>query len=157
MGTVDGDDVATLDPQASTNEIVVTLAREGFTPNWLLSYEYGGEVANLVRFHYDPDLFPERPFRQLHSLLQIPPLSPRTNLQTAATSIESRRKWQLVCNRGSNPTADFSRNRTNESSREASRSIAIRKRDHSRAESWLKRLRSESDVPVIVRKSYIIV
>ncbi|PGF16171.1 hypothetical protein CP556_08630 [Natrinema sp. CBA1119] len=66
IGTVDGDDVATLDPQASTNEVVVALAREGFTPNWLLSYEYGGEVANLVRFHYDPDLFPERPFRQLH-------------------------------------------------------------------------------------------
>lgn len=65
-GTVDGDDVATLDPQAPTNEVVVALAREGFSPNWLLSYEYGSEVANLVRFHYDPDLYPERPFRQLH-------------------------------------------------------------------------------------------
>lgn len=66
IGTVDGDDVATLDPKAPTNEVVVALAREGFTPNWLLSYEYGGEVANLVRFHYDPGLYPERPFRQLH-------------------------------------------------------------------------------------------
>ena len=66
LGAVDGEDVATLDPQAPVDEVVEVLAYEGFTPNWILSYEYGGEVANLVRFHYDPELYPERPFRQLH-------------------------------------------------------------------------------------------
>lgn len=59
-------DVATLDPQASPNRVIEELAWAGFTPNWLLSYEYGDEVANLVRFQYAPDRFPEHPFRQLH-------------------------------------------------------------------------------------------
>lgn len=66
LGTVDGEDVATLDPQASPNRVIKELAWAGFTPNWLLSYEYGGESANLVRFHYAPDRYPEIPFRQLH-------------------------------------------------------------------------------------------
>lgn len=59
-------DTATLDPQTSTNQVIEELAWAGFTPNWLLSYEYGTEVANLVRFHYDPTRHPDLPFRQLH-------------------------------------------------------------------------------------------
>ena len=66
LGAADGDDVATLDPQAPIDDVVEVLAREGFTGNWLLSYEYVGEEVNLVRFHYDPDLHPELPWRQLH-------------------------------------------------------------------------------------------
>ena len=59
-------DTAMLDPQTSTNRVIEELAWAGFTPNWLLSYEYGDEVANLVRFHYDPTRHPDLPFRQLH-------------------------------------------------------------------------------------------
>jgi hypothetical protein len=60
------EDAPTLDPNASTNRVVEELAWAGFTPNWLLSYHYEGEEANLVRFHYDPHAHSELPFRQLH-------------------------------------------------------------------------------------------
>ncbi|MCU4743479.1 hypothetical protein [Natronoglomus mannanivorans] len=50
-------------------DLVEFLAREGFTPNWMLSYHYQGEDANLVRFWYEPDS--EYPFRQDHVRLFI--------------------------------------------------------------------------------------
>lgn len=65
FATVEGAE-PTLDPTPSTNRIVEELSWAGFTPNWLLSYHYEGEVANLVRFHYDPAGHPELPWRQLH-------------------------------------------------------------------------------------------
>ena len=66
MGVTAGEQSATLDPDAEIGDVVEALAYEGFTANWLLSYEYVGEEVNLVRFHYDPDLHPELPWRQLH-------------------------------------------------------------------------------------------
>lgn len=66
LGAVDGEDVATIDPQAPIDDVVEALAWDGFTANWLLSYEYTGEAVNLVRFHNDPDLHPGLPWRQLH-------------------------------------------------------------------------------------------
>lgn len=66
LGVEADQDVATLEPDAPINDVVEALAHAGFTPNWLLSYEYAGEEANLVRFHYDPDGHPEYPFRQTH-------------------------------------------------------------------------------------------
>ncbi|ELY96745.1 hypothetical protein C482_15261 [Natrialba chahannaoensis JCM 10990] len=66
LGVDADEDVATLDPKAPIADIVEALAYEGFTPNWFLAYHYAGEEVNLVRFHYDPDLYPEQPFRQLH-------------------------------------------------------------------------------------------
>lgn len=66
MGVDADSDLATIDPQASVDDVVEALARGGFTPNWFLAYHYHGEQVNLVRFHYDPDLHPEQPFRQLH-------------------------------------------------------------------------------------------
>lgn len=59
-------DSATIDPQVPIGEVVEALARAHFTPNWLLSYRYRGEVANLVRFEYKPEQNPQYPFRQLH-------------------------------------------------------------------------------------------
>lgn len=47
-------------------EAEVLLARHGFSPNWVLSYEYEGEDASLVRFWYDPERYPEYPYRQTH-------------------------------------------------------------------------------------------
>jgi hypothetical protein len=66
FGVSRAEDAPTLDPNASTNHVVEELAWAGFTPNWLLSYHYEGEIANLVRFHYDPNAHSELPFRQLH-------------------------------------------------------------------------------------------
>lgn len=61
-----GPDDATIDPNATVGEVVEALAREHFTPNWLLSYKYKDEVATLVRFDYDAETYPQLPFRQLH-------------------------------------------------------------------------------------------
>lgn len=66
FGVSRAEDAPTLEPAASTNRVVEELAWAGFTPNWLLSYHYEGEIANLVRFHYDPNGHPDLPFRQLH-------------------------------------------------------------------------------------------
>lgn len=51
--------------------VIETFAEHGFTPNWLLSYHYEGEDANLVRFWYDPEQYPEYPFRQDHVRLFV--------------------------------------------------------------------------------------
>ena len=66
MGVTADHSAATLEADAPIGDVVEALARDGFTANWLLSYEYGGEAVNLVRFHYDPERHPDQPWRQLH-------------------------------------------------------------------------------------------
>jgi len=63
------DDAVQLVADATRDELVTALAQLGYTPNWLLSYHYHGEDANLVRFYYDGDS--EFPFRQIHVRLFI--------------------------------------------------------------------------------------
>jgi hypothetical protein len=69
FGIPRSDDAVSLVATASRDEVVTALAQHGYTPNWLLSYHYEGEDANLVRFYYDPDS--EFPFRQVHVRLFI--------------------------------------------------------------------------------------
>lgn len=58
------DDAVQLLAHADLDDVVIALAKAGFTPRWKLSYHYEGEDVNLVRFWYDPAL--EYPFRQDH-------------------------------------------------------------------------------------------
>ena len=57
--------------KTSADLVIETFAEHGFTPNWLLSYHYVGEDANLVKFWYDPEQYPEDPYRQTHVRLFI--------------------------------------------------------------------------------------
>lgn len=66
FATVDPQPELRLDPDAPPGRVVRELGWAGFTPNWLLSYNYRGERSNLVRFYYAPDRFEELPWRQTH-------------------------------------------------------------------------------------------
>ncbi len=48
----------------SASDVRETLAKQGFVPEWPLSYRYGGEVLNARLYFYDPA--EKLPHRQVH-------------------------------------------------------------------------------------------
>lgn len=62
--TVDKPDAPYFTVDRSVSEIEEALARQGFTPDWPLSYLYGGEDANLRLYFYNPSK--KLPHRQVH-------------------------------------------------------------------------------------------
>ncbi|ELY91425.1 hypothetical protein [Natrialba taiwanensis] len=62
--TVDKPDHPSFVVDKSVDEIRKTLARQGFVPEWPLSYKYGGEDGNLRQYIYDSGQ--DLPNRQVH-------------------------------------------------------------------------------------------
>ena len=62
--TVDKPDHPSFIVDRSASEVRECLAKQGFVPEWPLSYRYGGEVLNMRLFFYDPAK--DLPHRQLH-------------------------------------------------------------------------------------------
>lgn len=65
------EDVVQIEVEGSRDEVIHAFATAGYTPNWLLSYNYQGEDGNMVHFHYDPETYPGLPFRQDHVRLFV--------------------------------------------------------------------------------------
>lgn len=62
--TVDRPDHASFVVDLTVDELEEVLGRQGFVPEWPLSYRYGGEVANLRLYFYEATK--ELPHRQVH-------------------------------------------------------------------------------------------
>ena len=62
--TIDKPDHPSFIIEQSVEEVREELAKQGFVPEWPLSYRYGGEILNMRYYFYDPA--EDLPNRQIH-------------------------------------------------------------------------------------------